>query len=291
MKITQGDELEWKRGLQHRGGMFHYRNLMEGEPGTIGNFQLSLGRSDKDFLSPRHRHNFEQFRFQLEGELKFGRDGVMTPGMVGYFPEGTSYGPQTQDDGALTIVLQFGGASGQGYLSRTEVQSGMKDLEAFGEFRDGVFRRKSDVEGKRNLDGYQAIWEHVHARELAYPKPRYPTPIMMDEASFSWAPSRKEPGVWEKTLGCFTERRAEAGFLKIEAGASAVLPARSIHVCKSGTGLVNDAPVRALTVIHVAEGETARLTASSECILLRMQLPDLADLQTGTERATGIAAE
>ena len=57
MKIVQGDELEWVRGLEHRGGTFHFRNLMEGTPGTIDNFQLSMGRIDKDFVSPRHRHN------------------------------------------------------------------------------------------------------------------------------------------------------------------------------------------------------------------------------------------
>ena len=113
MKIVQGDELEWVRGLEYRGGTFHYRNLMEGTPGTIDNFQLSMGRNDKDFVSPRHRHNFEQFRFQLEGDLNFARDGVMTPGMLGYFPEGASYGPQTSEATAMTIVLQFGGAERQ----------------------------------------------------------------------------------------------------------------------------------------------------------------------------------
>jgi len=46
MKIVQGDELEWVRGLEYRGGTFHYRNLMEGTAGTIDNFQLSMGRND-----------------------------------------------------------------------------------------------------------------------------------------------------------------------------------------------------------------------------------------------------
>ena len=114
MKIEQGDELQWERGLEHRGGMFHFRNLMEGEPGTIDNFQLSMGRASGDFYSPRHHHNFEQIRFQLEGEADFARDGKMTQGMVGYFPEGAFYGPQTQAPGSapITIVLQMGGASG-----------------------------------------------------------------------------------------------------------------------------------------------------------------------------------
>src|SRR5262245_41478931 len=131
MRIVQGDALQWVRGLQHRGGTVHYRDLMEGTPGTVDNFQLSMGRNDKDFVSPRHRHNFDQFRFQLEGDLDFARDGRMTPGMLGYFPEGASYGPQTSEATATTIVLQFGGASGSGYLSRKEVKQGMDELRAF----------------------------------------------------------------------------------------------------------------------------------------------------------------
>ncbi len=291
MRVVQGDQLEWKRGLQHRGGTFHYRNLLEGTPGTLDNFQLSMGRSDKDFYSPRHRHNFEQFRFQLEGVLKFDRDGTMKPGMVGYFPEGAHYGPQTQDDEATTIVLQFGGASGSGYLSRTEVQQGMKDLEQQGTFKDGVFRRNPDVEGKRNVDGYQAIWEYVRGRALDYPPPRYPGPIMMDESHFNWAPSRSEPGVWEKTLGVFTERRAEAGLVRVEKDAKLTLPERTIHVCVSGSGTIGVEPVRKYTVIHVGAGESAKVIATEETTFLRMVLPDLTGLESGIGEAHRVAAE
>ena len=186
MKIVQGDELEWVRGLEYRGGMFHYRNLMEGTAGTIDNFQLSMGRNDKDFVSPRHRHNFEQFRFQLEGDLNFARDGMMTPGMVGYFPEGTSYGPQTSEATATTFVLQFGGSSGQGYLSRKEVKQGMDALRATGTFDGGVYRRNEGEPGKRNMDGFQAIWEQANGRPLQFPKPRYDKPVMMDQAGYEW---------------------------------------------------------------------------------------------------------
>src|SRR5262249_40413746 len=80
-----------------------------------------------------------------------------------------------------------------------------------GEFKDGVFRRRADVEGKRNLDGYQAIWEHVNGRPMVYPKPRYPQPIFMDPANYEWVPVEAAPGVAEKLLGVFTERRSEAG--------------------------------------------------------------------------------
>lgn len=291
MKIVQGDQIEWKRGLEHRGGTFHFRNLLEGEAGTIGNFQLSMGRNDKDFVSPRHRHNFEQFRFQLEGDLEFGRDGVMKPGMVGYFPEGAHYGPQTSQMDALTIVLQFGGASGSGYLSRAEVLQGMQELGSVGTFKDGVFRRNEGQPGKKNLDGYQAIWEHVNGRTLDYPKPRYPAPLMMDEQNFSWVASKTEPGVSEKLLGVFTERRAQAAIVKIAAGATHRMSERQIYFCKSGHGAAGEQPVRACTTIYLRDGESGVLTAQDELVFLRMGLPDLSGLERPAQSAQTLAAE
>jgi len=291
MRIVQGDELEWFRGLEHRGGTFHYRNLMEGTPGTIDNFQLSMGRGDKDFVSPRHRHNFDQFRFQLEGDLDFARDGTMRAGMIGYFPEGASYGPQTSEGNATTIVLQFGGASGAGYLSRREVKQGMEELKAFGTFAAGVYRRNAGVPGKRNVDGYQAIWEHVNGRPLHYPKPRYPAPIMMDAADFQWVESPHR-GIAEKRLGAFTERAAQAGFLRLEAGATLAAAGRAIYFAVSGRGRVDEAPLRPYTTVFLDHGEEARFTADEETELLHLGLPDLRGLAAQQPEVThAVAAE
>src|SRR5690348_12935229 len=90
MRIVHGDQIEEKiRIHQHRQGMFRYRTVAAGEPGTPGNFILEMVRTTDDFFSPRHKHNFDQFRYQLEGEFDFDRNGKMTPGIIGYFPEGT----------------------------------------------------------------------------------------------------------------------------------------------------------------------------------------------------------
>jgi hypothetical protein len=292
MKIVQGDELDWVRGLEHRGGTFHFRNLMEGEPGTIDNFQLSMGRNDKDFVSPRHRHNFDQIRVQVEGDLDFARDGKMTVGMVGFFPEGAHYGPQTSTSTAMTYVLQFGGASGSGYLSRKEVKAGMDELRKYGTFEAGVYRRNEDVPGKRNMDGYEAIWSHVNGRDLQYPKPRYPGPIMMDRESFTWVPAPGHPGVSEKVLGVFTERRAEAGFLKLEAGSSYTGVGRSIYVTLSGQGRVADQPLRPVTTVFLDHGEHTPFTAEEATELLHLGLPDLRDLAARPDAYTpAVAAE
>ena len=278
MKIVQGDTLEWVRGLEYRGGTFHYRNLMEGTAGTIDNFQLSMGRNDKDFVSPRHRHNFEQFRFQLEGDLDFARDGVMKPGMVGYFPEGTYYGPQTSEGTATTFVLQFGGSSGQGYMSRQEVKQGMDALRKTGAFDGGVYRRNEGEPGKRNMDGFQAIWEQVNGRPLQFPKARYDKPVMMDQAGYEWVET-DQPGVSEKLLGMFTERRSQTSALKLDAGAILNGAGRGIYLVIRGTGRVGSDPLRPLTTVFLERGERVSFVAETEIEMVHFGLPDLRGLE------------
>lgn len=290
MKIVQGDQLEWVRGLEYRGGTFHYRNLMEGTAGTIDNFQLSMGRNDKDFVSPRHRHNFEQFRFQFEGDLNFARDGMMTPGMVGYFPEGTSYGPQTSESTATTFVLQFGGSSGQGYLSRKEVKDGMDALRATGTFEGGVYRRNEGEPGKRNMDGFQAIWEQANGRPLQFPKARYDKPVMMDQAGYEWVPVEGQPGVHEKMLGVFTERRSEGGVVRLDAGAELNGTGRGIYLCYRGSGRVGGEPLRALTTVFLERGERVAFTAEQAVEMIHFGLPDLRGLENRPSY-TAVAAE
>ena len=49
MKIVQGDTLEWMRGLEYRGGTFHYRNLMEGTAGNDRQFPGQHGAQRQGF--------------------------------------------------------------------------------------------------------------------------------------------------------------------------------------------------------------------------------------------------
>lgn len=280
MKVVHGDEVPFQRGLQYRGGTFHSRTLMEGEPGTLGNFSLVLGRNEGDFFSPRHRHNFEQIRYAFEGTLDFAKTGKLAPGMVGYFPEAVAYGPQSQAEGQVStaLVLQFGGASGSGYLSRDEVKAGMEDLKAYGEFRDGAFHRRDAKDGKVNLDAFQAIWEHVNQRPLVYPKPRYEAPVLMDPTHYDWVPVADAAGVSEKILGVFTERRTEIGILRLAAGATHTLGGRAVSFVLSGTGALGPESVRRMTTVYLDADERATVTASEDTEILRFGLPNLAGL-------------
>jgi hypothetical protein len=293
MKIVQGDEVPLKRGLEHRGGTFHGRIMVEGTPGRPDNFQLNYGQIGGDFYSPRHHHNFEQVRFVLEGAVDFARDGKLTEGMVGYFPEGAYYGPQSQDPAIqpIVIVLQCGGASGQGYLSQAEVKAGMAELAVNGEFKDGVYRRKPGVAGKRNTDGYQAIWEHVNGRPMTYPRPRYNRPFFMDPANYDWLPVAGAKGVAEKKLGSFTERGTTATFYRLDAGAALTAEGRAVYFVARGTGKAGDTAYRRLTTVFIDAGETCRLAADAETVILRYGLPDLAGMRSPVPAEMGAAAE
>ncbi len=294
MKIVHADEVEWKRGLQHRGGTFHYRHLINGTPGTRGNFQLDIGRLEGDFASPRHRHNFDQFRFQLEGTMNFERNGKMAAGTLGYFPEGAAYGPQSSEGRSMTAVLQFGGASGSGYLSRQEVQAATEELKKLGTFEGGIFRRSDDSEGRRNTDAYQAIWEHVRGRSMDYPKPRYRDPIMVDPENCEWLAVAGMPGASQKPLGTFTERLCAATLVKLARGAGYRAGGRSVYLVLCGFGIVHETPYRRLTAFHLDDGEGADIVARDETEILRHVLPDLAGLagqETGHETAPAEAAE
>jgi hypothetical protein len=278
------------RGLEHRGGTFHSRTTAAGEAGTPGNFKFSVSELGTDYSGPRHRHNFDQYRFMLSGESDYGQDGPLKAGMLGYYPEGVPYGPQVNNTAIVCAVLQFGGASGSGYLSQAEVQAGMQALKREGEFKDGVFRRRADVEGKRNVDGYQAIWEHANGRPMAYPKPRYPQPIFMDPANYEWVPVEGSHGVSEKPLGVFTERRSEAGFVRLDAGARFTARGKGVYVVTRGSGSVDGQPLRALTTIHVDAGETVTFAAQEETELLHFGLPNLAGLRMPSHEQAHVEA-
>jgi hypothetical protein len=291
MKITQFDDVTPVRGLEHRGGTFHSRTTAEGVPGTPGNFKFSVSELGTDYSGPRHRHNFDQYRFMIAGESDYGQDGPLKAGMLGYYPEGVPYGPQVNKTPIVCAVLQFGGASGSGYLLPREVKAGMEELKKFGEFKDGVFHRREGLPGKRNLDAYQAIWEHVHGRDMIYPKGRYDAPVIMETANYDWAPVKGAAGVSEKLFGVFTERRTQARMLKLAPGASAEVEGRGVYLVLSGAGSAEGEPLRKYTTVYVDTGEHATLHADEATELLHYGLPELSDLAIRYSGASVQAAE
>jgi hypothetical protein len=249
-----------------------------------------LSRLGTDYSGPRHRHNFDQYRFMIEGESDYGQDGPLKAGMLGYYPEGVPYGPQVNKTSIYCAVLQFGGASGSGYLLPREVKAGMEELKAFGEFKDGIFHRHADVPGKRNMDAFQAIWEHVNGREMRYPKGRYDAPISMDAANFDWVPVRGASGVSEKLFGVWTERRTQAGLFRLEPGASFEAAGHGVYLVLSGAGACAGKPLKQYTTVYVEAGERATLKASDPMVLLHYGLPDLSGVEVAADKLGAMQA-
>lgn len=272
MKIVHSGDMPFVERHNPRGGLFHAKRLIEGEAGDRGNFLFIIGKTFGDFFSPRHRHNFDQVRVQLEGTAAFGRDGDMQPGAVGYFPEGTPYGPQTCTGESVVLVLQFGGASGNGYMSEDELQGSVAALKQHGDFNDGVYRRHGG-KGRKNQDAYEAAWENWSGRKLVYPSQRYQNPILMDAGVFEWVRDPQSMGVEVKHLGEFTERRTTLALLRLAAGAQAVLPSHSLFFVMSGRGRLGRESLKPQTAVHLGVQEAVVATADEPIELLRIGLP------------------
>ena len=144
---------------------------------------------------------------------------MLPEGWVGYFPESVYYGPQDRPEGLETMVLQFGGASGGGYLSVAQREAANEALKQRGEFKNGVFTYR-DKEGRlHNKDGSAACFEHATGRKLEFAPPRYEDVIIMDPSAYTWVPQGLD-GVYVKWLGSFTERGARIGFIRLDRGAT-----------------------------------------------------------------------
>jgi hypothetical protein len=277
MQIVQGDQVAPAPAVRHRGGALNARILLEGRVGAPGNFQLSLGLTGVDFVSPRHRHNFEQYRIVLEGSFDFGRDGVMAPGMVAYFPEGVFYGPQTSGPDTVAAVLQFGGVSGNGYLSAAQVSDGMTALLVDGDFQKGVYRRRDDVPGRRNQDAFEAIWEYVKGRTMTYPASAFSGPVISDPGLLEWAAIGGAAGVWEKALAGFAGAQTAVRLLRLAPGAGLDVRGRGVFLVLSGGGTVAGQAARRLTAFELEAGEAAALAADEEMTVVHYALPVFAD--------------
>ncbi len=262
----------------HRDGKFERRRLLEGPEGAPDNFIFEMVRTYGDFFSPRHRHNFDQFRVQLEGSFDFDRDGVMRPGTIAYFPEGVYYGQQSSSEDSLTVVLQFGGAGGNGYISANQAIASVVALKKSGAFSKGIYTRRLPDGGKRNQDGFEAVWEQVNQRKLEYPPPRYGKPIFIEPANFAWIPVAEK--LARKRLGVFTECEARVDLYRIEPGGTLPLEARSIYFVMEGSGGAGAQGWARHSTIFPAQGETGVLAAEAPSEVLRLGLPNLAALPT-----------
>lgn len=282
MRIVDADEVQWQPMAAHirAGGGLKLKKLLKGTPGTKENYLCNIAKNEGDYGSPRHRHNFDQIRIALDGDMRISPRQVVKEGQIGYFPEGTYYGPYDDAGRERTImIVQFGGASGAGYVSEEEAAAAKSELLKEGEFRDGIFRRASGT-GKKNQDAFEAVWERCMGRKLRYPEPRYDAPIVLDPQHFAWRSSGMT-GVSFKRLGTFTERETRLDMVRLEPGAEWTSQAENaiqILFVRDGAGTCAGQGYGRWTAVETTAGERAtfRATESTEIIALVMPLLDAA---------------
>jgi hypothetical protein len=294
MKIVQGDELPIHESRSNRQGTLAKTYVIRAEDLGPGDFVCGLYHQSGDFYAPRHRHNFDQWRFQVVGESRLGTSGTLKTGMLGYFPEGAYYGPNGKDQDApdepnVVVLVQFGGPSGNGYLSQGRSFAALEAMQQFGRFEGGVFYRNEGVPGKPATDSFQAIWEYANGRPLAYPKAQYNAAILMDANNYRWMPLDGVPGVEEKALGTFTDCKIRAAQYKLDPGATFTAEGRGIFVPLSGTGTVAGEPYRRFTAVYLETGESAAFRAGTTSEILLLGLPEIARMKTPLP--AGVAAD
>ncbi|UIY26820.1 hypothetical protein LZK76_31265 (plasmid) [Rhizobium leguminosarum] len=124
-----------------RDGKLDQKFLLYGEDGSPNNYLLNVGLTGGGgWGTPRHRHNFDQIRYVLKGKYPASPHKIMDEGSVAYFPESVHYGPQDRPEGLEMMVIQFGGASGAGFLSTPRREAANEALKAKGEFKNGILR-------------------------------------------------------------------------------------------------------------------------------------------------------
>jgi len=281
VEAVRFDDVPWGSLGDHREYHLRIKTMLSGRDGAPDNFRLTYSEGTGGVQrGPRHRHTFDQIRMPFSGRTSYGTRRWIEPGEIGYFPEGLHYGPTVDemDVGHTQITLQFGGASGLGYLGPNEARIATKELEQLGTFEAGLFhwRDGDPIRGRKVQDAFEAIWEHVNKRRIEYPKPRYTDQIVMRPANFKWHPRREEPGVMVKTLGDFTECHLTVAMLRVAAGgAASVGPSAGTQACfvLNGSGAVDGKPVSTHSALKVEAGATARVESDGELELVMFGLP------------------
>jgi hypothetical protein len=270
--------------------------LDSGIPGI--RLEFTWRRYDKGYATPRHKHIFDQYRYNLSGKRQI-QDGFLEAGEVAFYPEGVHYGPQLQEEECTGLGLQFQGLTGIPYLTHKELNDARKALSAEGgTFKGGIYTKILPDGRKINKDSHVACSEYVSGREIEFPVGRFEKPIVMKPQGHPWIADRRLDGVAHKRLGTFGGSGIR--LTRLEPGAR--IPAQRL----------DDAEIRYLiegsinyggktwqggktedvgTYMYVQQGaEVGEITTETGGTFYVIELPMLADIEAQRARGTSQVA-
>jgi hypothetical protein len=257
MQVSKYTEAPWRRFGNNRGTStenpddlpeeqkpgVRYRPLFKGTPGVPGNFEMVVlftPSADSGRHFPRHRHNFDQLRYTINGNPEWAPGHPTPPGSLVYTPAGTYYGPYDRHAGEEQLHVQFEGANGAPFVDYDTLLQAQMTLAKRGTFEKGVYTWEDEQGQRHSVDGHQASIEYATGRPEEFPAPRFPASIQMDPDSFSW--TELEPGLRFKQLASFTERETRLAVIEL-----------SGHVSYR----ISSAEQTTLLFVTEGEGETA----------------------------------
>lgn len=277
MRISEASAAESGQVGSMRDGKLDQKFLLLGDDDSPNNYLLNVGLTGSGgWGTPRHRHNFDQIRYVLQGKYPASPHKIMGEGSVAYFPESVHYGPQDRPEGLEMMVIQFGGASGSGFLSTPQREAANEALKAKGEFKNGIFTWIDEKGQKHNVDGATACYEEATGKKLVLAKPRYDDVIMMDPDAYEWNKASAH-GVSTKLLGTFTERNINIGFIKLDAGAAYNTGTRAqieVLFMSKGDVTINGKQYGDKTAIELLPSDgPVDIKASAESLFFTVTLP------------------
>ncbi|GAA2592768.1 hypothetical protein GCM10010399_24240 [Dactylosporangium fulvum] len=257
MFVLETESIEWEPVVKnHRTGKISRKFIHEGEASPGVGYTSDLVRYEGGhgvFTAPRHRHNFDQFRFTISGEPDYGQGQVSSAGGVAFFPAGAHYGPE-RFEAAEILLVQWS----EHWVTREKSDAAFTEMEKSGTFKEGYYVT-ADADGNEvRHDATNAIWEAVNGQPLVYPVPRYPQPVLMNPEGFAW---RVDDGVRRKDLGHLTENDFNVQQYQWDADGLVPLPAERTQMVwlMSGEVEVENRKLGARTIVISDFGESHAL--------------------------------
>jgi len=278
MSVTLKDPVAdtWEAASEHRTPGIKIKQLLQCD-GAGRNLEFNVVQFEgTDFYSPAHRHNFDQIRIGLSGVTTYGERHRIKPRMIGYFPEGTFYGPLGVSEPSIQGIVQFDGASRGGYINYKYLNPATDELRALGTFSGGYYKPH---DGGPKIDGYQASWERATGRKMTYPDPRFSEAVYMHIDAFMWRDT-PDSTIRRKTLGIFGEAGVCIEMLLLPEGTRAAIGKtgrRVISFVLSGAVECNAVRAGLWSAIMSEESDaTTAVGVAEESELILMTLPEVA---------------
>ena len=175
------------------------------------------------------------------------------------------------------MVIQFGGASGSGFLSTPRPKPPTKHSRPKASSR-AAFSPGSMKTAKAQHGWIGGLLRGSNRQEACFAEPRYDDVVVMNPDAYQWVETGT-PGVSTKLLGTFTERNTQIGFIKVDAGATFNTGSRSqieVLFMSRGNVTVNGRTYGEKTTIELLPSDgPVDIKANEESLFFTVTLPKL----------------